>query len=233
MNLAAPQALVHSGPEGRGQARCQAVGLSRSSSYYRPRGETALHLPLMRRLDEAYIRHRFKGVLGRRDYLRLQGYQVNEKRVRRLLRLLGLEAVSPKPCLSVPGQGSTPSPDRLRARSIRVPNEVWRTDIRSIPLARGFLYLVAVLDWHWRYVLSWELSNMLAVGFCLAARGGAPATGALPPPLRPGQPVHQHGLRAGAAAGRRPPPPRWAGPRPGQRLRRAALALAPGGGRLA
>jgi putative transposase len=90
MTVAEQRALVQSGTDGSVAARCQAVGLSRSSYYYRPRGETALNLPLMRLLDEEYTRHSFKGVLGMRDYLRLQGHQVNEKRVRRLLRLMGL-----------------------------------------------------------------------------------------------------------------------------------------------
>ena len=173
MTIPEQRALVQSGTGGSVAARCRAVGLSRSSYYYRLRGETALNLRLMRLLDEEYTRHSFKGVLGMRDHLRLQGYAVNEKRVRRLLRLMGLEAVYPKPRLSVPGQGITPYPYLLRERSITAPNEVWSTDITYIPMARGFLYLVAVLDWHSRYVLSWELSNTLDVGFCLSALGGA------------------------------------------------------------
>lgn len=104
-----------------------------------------------------------------RDYLRLLGYTVNEKRVRRLLRLMGLEAVYPKPRLSTPGEGATHYPYLLRERVITAPNEVWSTDITYIPMARGFLYLVVFLDWHSRYVLSWELSNTLDVGFCLTA----------------------------------------------------------------
>lgn len=169
MSRAQQRALVQASVEGSVAARCQAVGLARSSYYYRPQGETALNLQLMRLLDEEYTRHCFKGVLGMRDHLRLQGYAVNEKRVRRLLRLMGLEAVYPKPRLSAPGQGVTRYPYLLRERVISAPNEVWSTDITYIPMARGFLYLAAVLDWHSRYVLSWELSNTLDVGFCLAA----------------------------------------------------------------
>lgn len=169
MTTTAQRTLVQASIEGSIRARCQAVGLARSSYYYQPQGESVLNLQLMRLLDEEYTRHCFKGVVGMRDYLRLQGYAVNEKRVRRLLRLMGLEAVYPKPCLSAPGAGVTRYPYLLRERAITAPNEVWSTDITSIPMAKGFLYLVAVLDWHSRYVLSWELSNTLDVGFCLTA----------------------------------------------------------------
>jgi len=173
MSVAAQRALVQASADGSVVARCQAVGLARSSYYYRPRGETVLNLQLMRLLDEEYTRHSFKGVLGMRDQLRLLGYAVNEKRVRRLLRLMGLEAVYPKPRLSAPGEGVRRYPYLLRERAVAAPNEVWSTDITYIPMAKGFLYLVAVLDWHSRYVLSWELSNTLDVGFCLTALGSA------------------------------------------------------------
>lgn len=169
MSVSQQRALVQASAEGSVVARCQAVGLARSSYYYRPQGETALNLHLMRLLDEEYTRHSFKGVLGLRDHLRLHGYAVNEKRVRRLVRLMGLEAVYPKPRLSAPGQGVARYPYLLRERVITAPNEVWSTDITYVPMARGFLYLVAVLDWHSRYVLSWGLSNTLDVGFCLTA----------------------------------------------------------------
>ena len=150
----------------------------RNSSYdYQPRGESALSLALMRLLDEEFTRHNFKGVPGLRDHLRQLGYPVNEKRVRRLVRLMGQEPVYPKPRLSMPGQGVTRYPYRLRERVLTAPNEVWSTDITYLPMARGFLYLGAVLNWHSRYVLSWELSwelsNTLAVGFCLSALSGA------------------------------------------------------------
>ncbi|GAA4012705.1 hypothetical protein GCM10022408_26860 [Hymenobacter fastidiosus] len=173
MVVAQQRALVQASDEGTVQARCQALGLARSSYYYQPRGETDLNLTLMRLLDEEFTRHNFKGVLGLRDHLRLLGHQVNEKRVRRLVRLMGQEPVYPKPRLSVPGQGVTRYPYLLRERVLSAPNEVWSTDITYIPMAKGFLYLVAVLDWHSRYVLSWELSNTLDVGFCLTALGAA------------------------------------------------------------
>ena len=120
----------------------------------------------MRLLDEEFTQHSFKGVLGLRDHLRLAGHAVNEKRVRRLVRRMGHEPVNPKPRLSVPGQGITPYPYLLRDRPAPVPDEVWSTDITDISMAQGFLYPVAVLNWHARYVRSWELSNTPDVGFC-------------------------------------------------------------------
>jgi putative transposase len=110
-------------------ARCQALGLARSSFYYQPKAENALNLTLMRLLDEEFTRHNFKGVRGLRDHLRRAGYLVNEKRVRRLVRLMGHEPVYPKPRLSLPGQGVTPYPYLLRDRPATAPNEVWSTDI--------------------------------------------------------------------------------------------------------
>ena len=169
MCIAQQRALVQASGEGSVQARCQALGLARSSYYYQPRGESAENLRLMRLLDEEFTLHNFKGVRGLRDHLRLAGHAVNEKRVRRLVRLMGHEPVYPKPRLSVPGQGVTPYPYLLRDRPATAPNEVWSTDSTYIPMARGFRYLVAVLDWHARYVLSWELSNTPDVGFCLTA----------------------------------------------------------------
>ncbi len=169
MCVARQRALVQASGKGSVQARCQALGLARSSFYYQPCGESAYNLALMRLLDEEFTDHNFKGVLGLRDHLRLAGHAVNEKRVRRLVRLMGHEPVYAKPRLSVPGQGVTSYPYLLRERPATAPHEVWSTDITYIPMAQGFLYLVAVLDWHARYVLSWHLSNTLDVGFCLRA----------------------------------------------------------------
>jgi putative transposase len=156
MSTAQQRQLVQAADPASGSvvARCQALGLSRSSFYYQPKAESALNLHLMRLLDEEFTLHNFKGVRGLRDHLRLAGYLVNEKRVRRLVRLIGHEPVYPKPRLSVPAQGVTPYPYLLRERPATAPNEVWSTDITYIPVAQGFLYLTAVLDWYSRYVLS-------------------------------------------------------------------------------
>lgn len=145
------------------------MGLARSSWYYESHGETAENLRLMRLLDEQYTKTPFYGVERMTAWLRQQGYAVNPKRVRRLLRLMGLEALYPKPRLSLPTPGERRYPYLLRDRPIRQRDEVWSTDITYIRMQQGFLYLVAVLDWYSRYVLSWQLSNTLDTRFCLEA----------------------------------------------------------------
>jgi putative transposase len=149
--------------------QCALVGLARSSWYYQPHGETAENLEVMRMLDEQYTRTPFYGIRRMTAQLRQQGYAVNHKRIGRLLRLMGLEALYPQPRLSVPGNSAKRYPYLLRGRAIAAANEVWSTDITYIPMQHGFLYLVAVLDWYSRYVLAWELSNTLDTGFCLVA----------------------------------------------------------------
>lgn len=129
MSVVQQRALVaQPAPGSSVQARCQALGLSRSSFYSQPCGESAYNLELMRLLDEEFTQHNFKGLLGLRDHLRLARHAVNEKRVRRLVRLMGHEPVYPKPRLSIPGQGVTPYPYLLRERPATAPNEVWSTD---------------------------------------------------------------------------------------------------------
>ena len=162
--------------------QCDLLGLARSTWYYAPAGETAENLAFMRLLDEQYTRAPFYGVERMTVWLRQQGYAVNPKRVRRLLRRMGLDAIYPKPRLSLPDPGEHGEkryPYLLRGRPITAVNDVWSTDITYIRLHGGFLYLVAVLDWYSRYVLAWELSNTLDTGFCLHALEGA---------LRHGQP---------------------------------------------
>jgi len=154
--------------------QCRLVGLARSSWYYQPRGESEENLELMRLLDEQYMRTPFYGIRRMTVWLQQQGHVVNPKRVGRLLRLMGLEALYPKPRLSLPGSDAhTRYPYLLRGLLVERPNQVWSTDITYVPMRRGFLYLVAVLDWYSRYVLSWEVSNTLDAGFCLAALEGA------------------------------------------------------------
>ncbi len=164
------RALVEPGHTGLSVARqCALLGIARSSWYYAPAGETAENLALMRLLDEQYTQTPFYGVERMTAWLRQQGHAVNPKRVRRLLRLMGLEALYPKPHLSRPGTEEKRYPYLLRGRPIAAVNDVWSTDITYIRMRHGFLYLVAVLDWYSRYVLSWELSNTLDTGFCLDA----------------------------------------------------------------
>ena len=146
--------------------QCELLGLNRSSLYY-VAAESAENLRLMRLLDEEYTRHPFYGSRRMTVWLEGQGESVNRKRVQRLLRLMGLEAIYPKPRLSVAGRGHRIYPYLLRDVRIERPDQVWSTDITYVPLARGFMYLAAVIDWYSRYVLAWRLSNTLDGSFCL------------------------------------------------------------------
>jgi putative transposase len=138
--------------------QCELLGLARSSYYYEPSGESEENLVLMRLLDEQYTRTPFYGTRKMTAWLQSLGYQVNRKRVTRLLRTMGLEVVVPKPRLSIPGEEQPRYPYLLRGLCIERSNQVWSTDITYIRLQRGFVYLVAILDWFSRYVLSWEVS---------------------------------------------------------------------------
>lgn len=149
------------------------LGLARSSYYYQPRPESAETLALLRRLDELYMELPFFG--SRRMAAMLS---VNRKRMQRLMRIAGIEALYPKPRLSRPGPGHEIHPYLLRDLVIDRPNQVWSSDITYVPMRRGFLYLVAVMDWFSRYVLSWELSTTMDTGFCLAALEAALGQGA-------------------------------------------------------
>lgn len=149
--------------------QCQLARVSRSGLYYTPTEERAENLELMRLLDEQYTRTPFYGVRRMTDGLKKQGYGVNVKRVRRLMRLLGLEAIYPKPRLSLPAPGHRIYPYRLRRLKIDRPNQVWASDITYIRLRQGFIYLVVIMDWFSRYVLAWEVSVSLETGFCVAA----------------------------------------------------------------
>ena len=149
--------------------QCHLLGLNWSSLYYQPKGESELNLLLMNALDEQYTRTPFYGVCKMTAHLRQLGHPVNEKRVRRLLRLMGLEAVYPKPKLSTRHPEHKVFPYLLKGVTITHCNQVWSTDITYIRLQKGFLYLMAVLDWHSRYVLTWALSPTLEAEFCIEA----------------------------------------------------------------
>lgn len=153
--------------------QCELLELARSSYYYRLRPQSDLNLLLMNLIDEQYTRTPFYGVPRMTAWLRRQGYGVNHKRIRRLMRLMDLEAIYPKPRLSIPSKENKIYPYLLNGVSIDRPDQVWGTDITYIRLAHGFMYLVAIMDWFSRYVLSWELSNTLETNFCLKALEGA------------------------------------------------------------
>jgi len=144
--------------------QCELLGLSRSTCYYQPRGETAENLALMRRIDEQYLKTPF---YGSRKLTQLLG--VNRKRIQRLMRQMGIEAIYAKKRTTWPGEGHRIYPYLLRNMAIRSPDQVWSTDITYLPMQQGFLYLVAVIDWYSRRVLSWRLSNTLTLSFCLEA----------------------------------------------------------------
>ena len=159
--------------------QCELLGLSRSSLYYGPAEESAENLRLMRLLDREYTAHPFLGSRRLTKWLIGQGEAVNRKRVQRLMRFMGLEAIYPKPKLSAAGRGHRIYPYLLRDVRIQRPDQVWSTDITYVPLACGFMYLAAIIDWFSRYVLAWRLSNTLDGSFCLdmleeALRRGRP-----------------------------------------------------------
>lgn len=145
------------------------MGLSRAAYYYEPVAVDELELTLMRLIDEQYTRTPFYGVRRMTAWLKRQGYNVNHKRVRRLMRLMGLEAVYPKPNLSKALRGHKKYPYLLKDMVIERVDQVWSADITYIRLSQGFIYLVAIIDWYSRYVLSWKVSVTMEKEFCMEA----------------------------------------------------------------
>ena len=163
--------LDSDGPAFSLRQQCGLLGINRSSLYYQPQGESEENLLLMRLLDEQYTATPYYGVLKMTAHFRDKGYAVNPKRVRRLLRLMGLEAVYQKPDTSKPHPQHPVFPYLLRGLEIGRCDQVWSTDITYIRLARGFVYLMAVIDWYSRYVLGWAISTTLEADFCIEAVG--------------------------------------------------------------
>jgi putative transposase len=149
--------------------QCSLLSISRSSFYYEPTGENLLNLKLMRLIDEQFMNTPYYGARQMARYMRRQGYCVGRKRVRRLMQKMGLMAIYQKPNTSAPHPEHKIYPYLLRGIEITRPNQVWCADVSYIPMRKGFLYLVAVMDWHSRKVLSWRLSNTLEADFCVAA----------------------------------------------------------------
>jgi putative transposase len=149
--------------------QCRLAGLSRSCFYYALRAESALNLRLMRLIDEQYMRRPEYGSPRMSDWLQAQGYAVNHKRIARLMRRMGLQAITPGPHTSKPAPGHKIYPYLLRDVAIERVNQVWSMDITYIPMRKGFLYLAAVMEWYSRFVLAWELSNTLESVFCVSA----------------------------------------------------------------
>jgi putative transposase len=149
--------------------QCALLGLCRSMLYYRPASPDEQTLALMRRIDGLYTDHPYMGSRQIARQLRRQGERVNRKRVQRLMRLMGLAAVAPGPHTSRPHPLHPKYPYLLRGLTIHRSNQVWATDITYVPMAKGFMYLAAIMDWHSRRVLAWRVSNTLDSDFCVAA----------------------------------------------------------------
>ncbi len=149
--------------------QCELLGVNRSSLYYKPVGQDTEELAFMRRMDELHLEHPFFGSRMMMHTLKGEGRVINRKRVQRLMRLMGLESTAPKPQTSKPAPEHPVFPYLLRKLKISRVNQVWAADITYIPMARGFAYLVAIIDWYSRRVLSWRLSNTLETSFCVEA----------------------------------------------------------------
>jgi putative transposase len=164
------RALVDRGT-GRPSVRrqCALLGVARSGVYRPPRPANDNDLLLMRRLDELFTAWPFLGSRRMTELLRAEGHRINRKRVQRLMRQMGIAALGPKPRTTKPAPGHKIFPYLLRNLTIDRPNQVWAADITYLPIGRGFLYLVAVIDWASRAVLSWRLSNTMDVAFCVSA----------------------------------------------------------------
>ena len=149
--------------------QCRLLSLGRSSLYYEPKGESAETLALMRRIDELFLKYPFYGARRMALHLRREGVRISRRRAGRLMRLMGLQAIYRAPRTSDPHPEHRVWPYLLRGLAIERPNHVWCADITYIPVQRGFLYLVAVMDWASRFVLAWRLSNTLDASFCTDA----------------------------------------------------------------
>jgi putative transposase len=147
--------------------QCRLLGLPRSSYYHRLKPESAENLALMKAIDKAHTDQPFFGARQMARFLGDQGWVVNRKRVRRLMQLMGLEAMCPKPALSKPNRTHPVYPYLLKDLELTRPNQVWSTDITFVPIVGGFAYLCAVIDWYSRMVLAWTLSNTIDARFCM------------------------------------------------------------------
>jgi putative transposase len=163
------QELIAPDPEVSVRHQCELLAVCRSTHYYEACPETPENLVLMRRLDELHLEEPVYGSRKLTAILRREGAEINRKRVVRLLRLMGIEAIYAKPHTSQPGPGHQIYSYLLRDLEVTGPDQVWCMDITYVPMATGFLYLVAVMDWWSRYVLAWRLSNTLEAAFCVDA----------------------------------------------------------------
>lgn len=160
---------VEIGLGGSVRKQCSLLGLSRSSYYYKPIEESPLNLELMRLIDQKFLEVPYYGRSKYTEWLRREGHKVNHKRVGRLLKVLGIAAITPGPSTTVPNRTHRVYPYLLKEMEIERCNQVWAADITWIPTAEGYLYLVAIIDWYSRYIISWALSDTLQTDFCTQA----------------------------------------------------------------
>ena len=186
-------------------SQCRLLSISRSSFYYAPQGETEMNLTLMRLIDRQFLETPFYGVQQMTWHLQNEGHAVNVKRIRRLMRLMRLMPIYQKPDTSKPAKGHKIYPYLLGGLRVERPNQVWCADITYLPMRRGFLYLVAIMDWYTRKVLAWRISNagsrLLRGGF---ERGDPQVRPARDHEHRSGVAVHIIRLDRPAEAGRQP-----------------------------
>ena len=149
--------------------QCSLLSVSRSSAYYTPKQIKQRDLDLMRIIDEQYLETPFYGSRSMRNHIRRLGWTINRKPIQRLMRLMGLQAIYPKPRTTKPNPQNKVYPYLLRDLKINCSNQVWAADITYVPMSRGFMYLVAIMDWHSRKVLSWRVSNSMEADFCVEA----------------------------------------------------------------
>jgi putative transposase len=149
--------------------QCSLLGISRSTVYYKPRQVKQRDLDLMRIIDEQYLETPFYGSRSMRNHIRRLGWTINRKPIQRLMKRMGLQAIYPKPKTTKPHPQNKVYPYLLRGLKIAHPDQVWAADITYVPMSRGFMYLVAIMDWHSRKVLSWRVSNSMDADFCVEA----------------------------------------------------------------
>jgi len=167
--LSVRRGWVEPDPEYSIRRQCRLAGVPRSSAYYEPVPETPENLFLMRLIDEQYMRHPEFGYPRMTDWLKDEGFEINHKRVARLMQLMGIQAITPGPHTSRPAPDHKIYPYLLRNVEVERVNQVWSTDITYIPMRHGFMFLTAVIEWYSRYVLAWEVSNTLESHFCVTA----------------------------------------------------------------
>jgi len=161
--------VEHQHPSVSVRRQCELLDINRSSLYYTEAESDAQELEVMKAIDEQYLKTPFYGTRRMKECLSRKGYIVNRKRIRRLMQVMGIETIYRKPRTSKPAPGHRIYPYLLKGLKIDRPNQVWATDITYIPMSKGFVYLIAVIDWHSRYVVSWRLSNSMDTQFCTDA----------------------------------------------------------------